>query len=263
MAMPTRASGNTKQNKTRFRTAGLSHDRAKFAVRGHNEAVRRSLCFLVILLVLATSACGRYASKNAKKTSEDSDKNVTVGGDVEPVATTTTVGQVRGAADQTETTLLAPNQSTYDSPEGFRLILTVDGSLNYHANDDIKLSVLVWNVSKKDLQFDPNDLRNFAFRTPGQTSPAWTDGNCRGARVPKALETPAQTLHPNEQTTFVDTYPGPTDAANRDQCRVANGSYAVFGFVTWCPAGSTDSQGVCDPSRTKQISSAGVKIRIS
>jgi hypothetical protein len=223
------------------------------------------MSLFVVLMLLATASCGRYARRGDASKNDSGDDNVSVGGDVEAIATSTTSpsktsgddgGGGPGQAD------LAANQSSYDSPEGFRLVLTVDGSLNYSANQDIKLSVLVWNISNKDLQFDPNDTRNFALRLVGQTKAAWTDGDCRGARVPQALETSAQTLHPNEQTTFVDTYPGPSDNANRDQCRVSSGSYSAFGFVTWCPPGSTDSQGVCDPAKTRQVSSAGVKIRI-
>lgn len=231
--------------------------------------MRQSLRLLLITLTLTASACGGYARSSDASKAPTTTGAVQIGDDFETITTrprsvvTTPAGDGGGdAVVEREDKSVASNQSTYDSPEGFRLILTVEGPLSYGSNEDIRLSVLVWNVSKQDLQYDPNDLRNFAFRPVGSSKTAWTDGDCRGARVPKALETRAQTLRPNEQTTFVDTYPGPTDAANRDSCRVGNGAYSVFGLVSWCPAGTTNSQGVCDPERTRQIASAGVRIQL-
>jgi hypothetical protein len=149
-----------------------------------------------------------------------------------------------------------------DTAEGFRITLTVAGDRRYGLGEDVKLTVEVQNVSKKALQYDPNDLRNFAFRPPGSATVSWSDGTCRGARVPKAVETHSQMLNPGEQSSFTDTYPGPADNPNRDDCRVPAGSYVVYGFVTWCPDGTTDARGVCDPARSRQVSSRGVPITI-
>ena len=225
------------------------------------------LVALVVLAAASAPGCGKYARRGGTSKPETTE-NVHVGagvGDlVKGAPTTVAVGTAPpttihelGANEG-----LAPNQTGYDSPEGFRLTLTVKGSLKYRPGDSIDLEVLARNVSKRDLQIDANDLKNFAFRPVGSTSTVWTDANCRGGRVPSAVEGPAQTLHPDEQAVFRDTYPGPADFANRDQCRVPNGTYAVFGFVSWCPPGSTDSAGKCNPQLTRQISSAGVKITI-
>jgi hypothetical protein len=225
------------------------------------------LVALVTVLAVTAPACGKFSrSSGAKTTTSTGEYSVGEGLGIvttptrQPGATVVTQAPSDDATPTGEA--LNPNQSRYDTPEGFRMTLTVEGSLKYKPGDLIDMHVLVQNISKHDLQFDPNDLKNFAFRSVGTSQTAWTDGNCRADRVPKALETSAQTLHPREESEFRDTYPGPADFANRDECRVPNGTYAVFGFVAWCPPGSTDAKGVCDPARTVQLSSAGVRITI-
>jgi hypothetical protein len=236
---------------------------------GHNFVVRARIAFLLVPVLVVSAACGKYASSNsARTTAPPGTASVGAGLDDAGAGSTasTAPGPTRrgpGTVVVTATpTTLPPNVSEVDSPEGFRITLTVGGSLHYRPGDDIKLSVEVLNISKRALQYDPNDLRNFAIRPPNSTTVSWSDGTCRGARVPKAVETRAQTLEPNQQSTFTDLYPGPTDNSAREGCRVPNGSYVVYGFVTWCPDGTTDERGVCDPARSKQVSSRGIRITI-
>jgi hypothetical protein len=233
--------------------------------------MRRGFAFphaLILLVLLVTSGCGKYASKDASRSTEPPGTASVGAGIDEAVGATTTTAAGSGRAGPgtivvpaTPTTLPA-NVSEVDTPEGFRLTLTVDGDLRYGPGEDITVHVEVLNISPKALQYDPNDLRNFAFRPPGSAKVAWSDGNCRAARVPKAVEARSQVLEPNEQARFVDTYPGPSDAANRDGCRIPGGSYVVYGFVTWCPDGTTDGRGACDPARSRQVASRGVPITI-
>jgi hypothetical protein len=249
----------------------LSRDRRRGVARPqtrHNVAVTRRFALLLALALVAAPACGKYTRRRGDgAVATTVPGNVAVGGDLQTITSTPGVTRTTlGGAGPSAT--LPPdkpgaNQSRYTSPQGFELTLTVDGQLKYSRTDEIKLELNVKNVSSKPLQFDPNDLRNFALRIPGQQDAVWTDGNCRPARVPKALETHAQTFNPNEQGKFLDTYPGPAESANRDDCRVPNGTYVVFGFISWCPPGTTDEDtGVCDPTRTVQVTSAGVQIRI-
>lgn len=226
----------------------------------------RPFAFLLVVALCAGAACGKYASKDAKP---EPPGNASVGAGIEEATGTpsTTVGATGGSTPRTivvgpTSTTLPANVSEATTPEGFRLTLTVDGDLSYRPGEDITLRVTALNASSKPLQYDPNDLRNFVFRPPGSGSVAWSDGTCRAARVPRAVETRAQVLNPNEETSFVDVYPGPADNPNRDDCRVGNGVYVVFGFVTWCPDGGTDARGVCTESKTRQVSSRGVRITI-
>jgi hypothetical protein len=235
--------------------------------RGNNVGVDRRGPVGVVIAALLLAGCGDYA-RNNKESGPTTTSIERVGSGLDALVgkpTSTAVPTSSNGAQATTPTSsgLAANQSRYVSPEGFELTLTVAGQLRYGSGDDIKLQLTARNVSKRDLQFDPNDLRNFAIRTLSTNKTAWTDGNCSAARVPKAVETRAQTLHPNEQSEFVDTYPGPAEMANRDDCRVGPGTYSVFGFVTWCPPGSTDDRGVCDATSSRQITSAGVKITIT
>ena len=237
--------------------------------------MRRRLVVLTLTLLTLT-ACGRFArSDQAREPRPPENAEVGAGVDVPAGSTTavpvTTVRKSQSTAPQpaapsaqAPTTTLPANQTVFEHrAEGFRLTLTVAGSLRYSRTEDITLDVEVENISKQPLQYDPNDLRNFVLRPPGSDRVVWSDGNCRASHVPAAVRQRARTIGPNEHIKFTDFYPGPPEQANRDDCRVPPGTYVAFGFVTWCPPGSVGENGQCDAARTRQMASAGVRITIT
>ena len=236
--------------------------------------MRRRLVALTLLLA-TFSACGRFVrSDEAREAPPPENAEVGAGVDV-PAGSTTAVpttaprpgtptAPAATTPGQPPTTALPANQSVFEHrAEGFRLTLTVAGSLRYSSSEDITLDVEVENISDQPLQYDPNDLRNFVLRPPGSDRVVWSDGNCRASHVPAAVRQRARTIGPKEHIRFTDFYPGPPEQANRDDCRVPPGTYIAFGFVTWCPPGSIGSNGMCDPGRTRQMASAGVRITIT
>lgn len=154
------------------------------------------------------------------------------------------------------------NQGVRSYPSGWKLTLTVDGQLTYKRSEDILLEVVARNEGKEALQYDPNDLRHFAIiPAGGQKGRRWYDTDCR----PKPAEVVggAITLEPGEDATFQATYPGPGVNGSNETCRLDSGEYDVGGLIAWCPPGTVQSDGTCDPRRREVVASGPVRITIT
>jgi len=237
------------------------------------RSVLRLLAVTTAVVVASATACGRFA-RSGEERAQPEPEDVAVGEGIEeaqggpttaptvpggaPAPTVPGVSAPAGPAAPT----LAANQRATEHPDGWRIVLTVDGPLRYSTSADIALQVEAENVGSQPLRYDPNDLTNFALRRVGTTQVVWTDGSCRPARTPDALQTRAQTLQPSEHVSFVDHYPGPPDQAERDRCRVPSGRWEVVGYVTACPEGSLDTRERCDRTKTRQVTSPPLEITI-
>lgn len=154
------------------------------------------------------------------------------------------------------------NQGVRSDPSGWKLTLTVDGRLTYKRSDDILLEVVALNEGKQPLQYDPNDLRHFAIvPAGGAKGRKWYDTDCR----PKPAEVVggAITVEPGEDATFQATYPGPGVDGSNEACRLEPGDYDVGGLIAWCPPGTVQSDGTCDPNRRDIVVSGAVRITIT
>lgn len=154
------------------------------------------------------------------------------------------------------------NQGVRSYPSGWKLTLTVNGQLTYKRSEDILLEVVALNEGNEPLQYDPNDLRHFAIvPAGGAKGRRWYDTDCR----PKPAEVVggAITLEPGEEATFQATYPGPGFDGDNESCRLEPGDYDVGGLVAWCPPGTVQSDGTCDPKRRDIVTSGAVRITIT
>lgn len=154
------------------------------------------------------------------------------------------------------------NQGIRSYPSGWKLTLTVNGQLNYKHREDILLEVVARNDGKQPLQYDPNDLRHFAIiPAGGAKGRTWYDTDCRPK--PADVVGGAITLEPGEEAVFQTTYPGPGVDGSNEGCRLDPGDYDVGGLVAWCPPGTVQADGTCDPARRDIVASGAVRIKIT
>lgn len=224
---------------------------------------------LAVVLLVALVACSRGGDGDVGE-EFDVGAEIEVTHDTE-APTTTLAGSAatRPKAGLTATTSTSraqgpANVSTLTDDSGFRLTLVVDGDLDYRANEDIALELIVRNVSSKPLHYDPNDERHFVIvPAGGATGRTWHDTDCRPTR-PETVQGGAIVLEPGEEADFQATYPAKRVPGSppRDDCRVPEGVYDVLGLITWCPPGTLRSDGTCDPKRNEPVGSAPVRMRI-
>lgn len=236
----------------------------------------------VVLPLVLGAGCGRYASKDAARTTTtqgDVAVGAGVGAGIDDDATTTvppttattappTTARGSGTAGGpggkggTTTPPRPANQSVRDDPSGLRMTLVVGGDLTYGATEDIVMQLDVENISKQVVHWDPNVLSHF-YISSLESSESWRDSDCRGSGPNDTIRAGASTIAPGEKLTFKAAYPTSSDRSDRDRCRKKPGPFNVFGRIEWCPPGSVTAEGDCAEGSTREVRSAPVEMTIT
>lgn len=222
--------------------------------------MRATTTVTMVALVLLTG-CGKFVSSDAKAPATTAPAQAKVGEGLADQITTTTPTSAPAAGGRTPPTTApaaaSPNPAVRDDPAGFRLTLTVEGDLDYAADEPFRMKLEVRNISKSPKRYDPNQQGHFVMTGAGR----WRDTDC-GPRTGGGA--PAVTLAPNEAVTVEARYPGPDDRLDHGAaCQRPPGDYLLGAGFLWCPDGTLLPDGRCDPERTQTLRSAGVRLTLS